>query len=184
MYQSSQAQPTSDRSEMIGDLGIPFSLKRQAATAQKKKAKKSKKKDKEAASASVKQPTAESSSSKKRPAPETVLDPSVQISQKRQKIHPAPEKSAKSKSKKEKEDEEDFKDSRGTGPRTCCPLIFSSTFSYITQVVKRRKAGPSTKRENWASIPLQAVSTFKPNPTYFSPPYIRHSVVSIRLRML
>lgn len=30
---------------MIGDLGIPFSLKRQAATAQKKKAKKSKKKD-------------------------------------------------------------------------------------------------------------------------------------------
>ena len=174
----------SEIDDIFASKGKPKAISTNQPAPDKKRKKKSKKKDKEAASASVKQPTAESSSSKKRPAPETVLDPSVQISQKRQKIHPAPEKSAKSKSKKEKEDEEDFKDSRGTGPRTCCTLIFSSTFSYITQVVKRRKAGPSTKRENWASIPLQAVSTFKPNPTYFSPPYIRHSVVSIRLRML
>jgi hypothetical protein len=42
---SSQAHPTSDRSEMIGDLGIPFSLKTRAAAAQKKRVKKNKKKD-------------------------------------------------------------------------------------------------------------------------------------------
>ncbi|KAJ3511210.1 hypothetical protein NMY22_g15726 [Coprinellus aureogranulatus] len=55
----------------------------------------------------------EPSSSQKRPAPETVVDPSVQIPQKRQKVPPK----AASKSKQDREDEEDFKDSRGTGPR-------------------------------------------------------------------
>lgn len=79
------------------------------ATDNNKKKKKKKKKKPETA------PVEEASSSKKRPVPETVVDTSVQIPQKRQKVRPAPEKATKS--KKEQEDEQDFKDSRGTGPR-------------------------------------------------------------------
>ena len=133
----------SEIDDIFASKGKPKAISTAPVPSDKKK-KKKKKNTKQPTSASGQEPKTESS--KKRPAPETVVDPSVQIPQKRQKIHSAPVKSGKTKSKKEKEDEEDFKDSRGTGPRTCYPLVVSSFFSYTTQVVKRRKAGLSTKR--------------------------------------
>ncbi|RXW24800.1 hypothetical protein EST38_g1065 [Candolleomyces aberdarensis] len=81
----------------------------------------SKKKKKAKKNKSDPQPVTEDApaTSKKRPAPETIVDPSVQISQKRQKTELPSEQGAKQKSKpkKNKEEEEAFRDSRGTGPR-------------------------------------------------------------------
>ncbi|KAJ2919000.1 hypothetical protein MD484_g1400, partial [Candolleomyces efflorescens] len=76
------------------------------------KSSKKKKKQKKNTSDPQQAPTA----SKKRPAPETIVDTSVQIPQKRQKTD-RPSEQQKSKPKKSKEEEDSFKDSRGTGPR-------------------------------------------------------------------
>jgi hypothetical protein len=80
----------------------------------KKKAKKNKS-DPQPVATAEEVPT----TSKKRPAPETIVDPSVQIPQKRQKADPPRDQGTKQKSKpkKNKEEEDVFKDSRGTGPR-------------------------------------------------------------------
>lgn len=73
------------------------------------------------------------STEKKRPAPETVLDPSARIpSMKRAKMEknngsgnePAKEKAGKREINQEKEDEDRFKDSRGSGPSACIPAEF------------------------------------------------------------
>ncbi|KAF5337324.1 hypothetical protein D9611_003312 [Ephemerocybe angulata] len=79
-----------------------------------KKKKKSKKKAQKAPTPPP-APVEEKATSKKRPAPETIVDPSLSVTQKRQKVRPPPEQTAKA--KKDKDDEDDFKDSRGTGPR-------------------------------------------------------------------
>lgn len=82
------------------------------------KSKKNKKKRKTPA------PHAESPSSPKRPAPETVVDPSTggdsQPPPKRRKsVKPIETPAAKDKKNRPAEDDERFKDSRGTGPSQC-----------------------------------------------------------------
>lgn len=88
----------------------------------KKKSKKKKKKrdstDKPADQGSLDKPP----SQKKRPAPETVVDPSTQIlAAKRPRTEPPSNvrtgKTVKAEGDKGKKDEDKFKDSRGSGPR-------------------------------------------------------------------
>ncbi|KAJ8597018.1 DUF1764-domain-containing protein [Rhizopogon salebrosus TDB-379] len=86
------------------------------------KKKKRKKKDKLSASDNTKEinPSSESKTQKKRPAPETVVDPSSKSSSsiKRPKLDvSAPSQHVKAPHEKRKEDVDRFKDSRGSGSR-------------------------------------------------------------------
>jgi hypothetical protein len=99
------------------------------ASGRKKKKDKKKKRDLEAAKIDNEPMT------KKRPAPETVVDPSIQIpSAKRAKVASTTSKKPSKPSKQDssKDDEDRFKDSRGNGPRMLLllfyviPLIFTS----------------------------------------------------------
>jgi hypothetical protein len=84
------------------------------------------------------------SSSKKRPAPETIVDPSTR---------PPPQK--KSKVDKppvaDKDDTERFKDSRGSGPRTFLHSIWDPLTTF-PQDKKQKKGGLYTKKMNLGSV--------------------------------
>jgi hypothetical protein len=75
---------------------------------------------------------------KKRPAPKTIVDPSVRIpSAKRAKMLVVTTSKHSLKPRKEegaKEDEDRFKDSRGNGPRKCNPsLLFPIQLAFVSR---------------------------------------------------
>jgi hypothetical protein len=89
-----------------------------SSTASKRRRRKDKEKKLEAANIDNEPIT------KKRPAPETVVDPSTQIpSAKRAKVASATSKKP-SKQVSSKHDEDRFKDSRGSGPRMLLSLFY------------------------------------------------------------
>lgn len=99
-------------------------------TAPEKKRKKEKKKKKRRDGGGDEVPVPEGkSNTKKRPAPETVVDPSTNLSSvKKAKVAMAvPQNAAKPKARQKdaaREDEVRFKDSRGNGPRMSTSLLF------------------------------------------------------------
>ncbi|KAJ7293382.1 hypothetical protein C8J57DRAFT_24630 [Mycena rebaudengoi] len=105
---------------------------------------KKKKKEKRAAEKQGAETDTASSSCKKRPAPETVIDPSTTRPPplKKPKVDKAPAPST--------DDTERFKDSRGSGPRRFVPLLLDY-FNISSQDARRKKGGPSTRRPNWGS---------------------------------